>query len=132
MPLAFPMLAMSLAPKNAIENKAKTGVTASHNPNHETKSKLATERSLDIVHPPVQFHLTGVDILSNPGRPLVHISIFSFTFAEHLGYKVSRDTRIIGVAEVFVNTLLERFYALPQFLCIVRVHQFLENGTGMR
>jgi hypothetical protein len=93
---------------------------------------LPPKRRRDLIRPPVHLDLTLVHVLVDPDGALADVNVLALALLEHLEDEVAADARVVGVAKVLVDALLERFRALAQFLGVVRVHELLEDGARVR
>ena len=59
----------------------------------------------------------------------MHIRITLFTFFKYLADQIAANARIIRVTKVLVDSLLERIYTLTDFLGVVGMYKFLEDGS---
>ena len=91
------------------------------------EKKLPPECTLHLIVPPINFNLTLIHVLVNPLYPLTNTRVLSLALLQHFEHQITADTRIIGVAKMLVDTLLERFNALAQLFGVVRMHQLLED-----
>lgn len=93
-------------------------------PHHRSES--SSERALHLVCAPVNLDLALVHILVDPLHSLPNSSVLPLAFFQHLEHQIATDARVIGVAKVLVDALLERFNAFADFFRIMRVHELLE------
>lgn len=96
-----------------------------------TNKPLLPKRSRNLTHPPINLHLSSIHILINSNHALRHLAVLLLTLLEHLENKIAADARVICVAKVFINALLEGFDAFAEFLCVLRVDEFLEDVAGV-
>lgn len=94
--------------------------------------RSSPERTLHLIGPPINLYLALIHILIDPLHPLADTDILPLALLEYLEDQVSADTRVICIAKVLINALLERFDALAHFFGIVRVHKLLEDGSRVR
>lgn len=88
---------------------------------------LPSEGRGDLVCSPINLNLSSIYILIDSDHAVVDIIVLLFTLLEDLEYKVAADGRIVGVAKVLVNALLEGLDTLAKFFGIVRMHELLED-----
>ncbi len=93
---------------------------------------LPPERSIDLVAPPVHLDFSAIHILINRRHPLRNRQVLLLALLQHLEHQILADRRVVGIAKMLVHALLERFDALPDFLGIIRVCQFLKRRTRVR
>jgi hypothetical protein len=62
----------------------------------------------------------------------VHVVVFLLAFLEHFEDEVAADGRVVSVTKVLVDALLEGFDAFADFLGVVGVYEFFEDGARVR
>jgi hypothetical protein len=88
---------------------------------------LSSEGGGDLASSPINLHLSCIYILIDSDHAVVNIVVLLFALLEDLEYKIAADSRIVGIAKVFVNALLESFDTLAKFFGIVCMDKFLED-----
>jgi hypothetical protein len=88
---------------------------------------LSSEGRGNLVRSPINLDLSSIYILIDSDHAVVDIIVLLFTLLEDLEYKVAADGRIVCVAKVLVNALLEGFDTLTKFFGIVRMNELLED-----
>ena len=82
---------------------------------------LPPERSVDLLSAPIYLHLPTIYILINCRHPLAHLLIRLLALLEYLEHQITTDSRVVGVAKVLVDSLLEGFDTLAYFFGVVGV-----------
>jgi hypothetical protein len=62
----------------------------------------------------------------------MHVVVFLLTFFQDFEHEVAADGRVVSVAKVLVDALLEGFDAFADFLGVVGVYEFFEHGARVR
>jgi hypothetical protein len=65
--------------------------------------------------------------LIDPRRAIVDIVVLLLALLEYLEDEIATDGRIVSVAKMLVDTLLESFDAFADFLGVVGMNQFLKD-----
>jgi hypothetical protein len=73
---------------------------------------LSTEGRGDLVSSPINLDFSSIYILIDSNHAVVDIIVLLFTLLEDLEYEIAADGRIVCVAKVLVNALLEGFNTL--------------------
>lgn len=80
---------------------------------------LPPESAGHLIRPPINLHLPTIYILIDPDRAVIYVVVFLLAFLEDLEHEVATDGRVVCVAKVLVDALLESFYALADFFGVV-------------
>jgi hypothetical protein len=67
--------------------------------------------------------------LIDSGRAIVDVVVLLLALLEHLEDEIATNGRIVSVAKMLIDTLLESFDAFADFLGVVDMDQFLKDGT---
>jgi hypothetical protein len=73
---------------------------------------LSFESGVDLLSTPINLHLTTIYILVDRRHPLRHLVVRLLTFFQDLEDQVATNRRVVGVAKVLIDALLEGFDAL--------------------
>jgi hypothetical protein len=73
---------------------------------------LSFESGVDLLSTPIDLHLTTIYILVDRRHPLRHLVVRLLTFFQDLEDQVATNRRVVGVAKVLIDALLEGFDAL--------------------
>jgi hypothetical protein len=65
--------------------------------------------------------------LIDSGRAIVDVIVFLLALFEYLEDEIATNSRIVSVAKMLVDTLLESFDAFADFLGVVGMDQFLKD-----
>lgn len=110
-------------------NTNPTPFFPSESPHHPQKvstpalsETLSPKRSLDLLDPPINLHLSTIDILINRRHPLHNTLVIPLTLLEDLEHQIFTNIGIIRVAKVLVNALLEGLDTFAEFLGVMRMH----------
>jgi hypothetical protein len=72
---------------------------------------LSFESGVDLLSTPINLHLTTIYILVDRRHPLRHLVVRLLAFFEDLEDQVATNCRVVGVAKVLIDALLEGFDA---------------------
>jgi len=92
---------------------------------------LSPKSTCNLIGAPINLHLPAIYILIDPDYAVVHVVVLLLARPEHLEHEVAADGRVVGVAKVFVDALLEGFDAFAQFFGVVGVNELFEDGAGV-
>jgi hypothetical protein len=90
---------------------------------------LSPKRTGNLIRPPINLYLSSIYILIDSDHTVVYIVILILALLEHLEDKIATDGRIVCVAKVLVDALLEGFDTLAELFGVVCVGEFLEDGA---
>jgi hypothetical protein len=76
---------------------------------------LSPKSTSNLVRPPINLHLATIYILIDPDHSVVDVVVLLLALPKHLEDEIAADGRVVGVAKVLVDALLEGFDALTQF-----------------
>jgi hypothetical protein len=65
--------------------------------------------------------------LIDSGRAIVDVIVFLLALFEYLEDEIATNSRIVSVAKMLIDTLLESFDAFADFLGVVGMDQFLKD-----
>jgi len=88
---------------------------------------LPPESAGDLVCAPINLHLSTIYILIDSDCAVVHVVVLLFALPEYLEDEIATDGRIVCVAKVLVDALLEGFDALAELFGVVGVYELLED-----
>jgi hypothetical protein len=83
---------------------------------------LPSESTSNLIRSPVDLHLSSIYILIDSNNAIVNIIVFLLALLKNFENEVATNGRIVCVAKMLVNALLQSFDTLTKFLGIVGVN----------